>query len=396
MARHTDYYHDENRKVVRKRSRGGLRNSFLWLLDVVMLVLSLVAALALLGGVLSRVVDPQATPLFAFMGLFYQVIYLFNVGCALWWVVRWKRWFFISAAAMLIGGSSIGLFYRSDMTTKPSEVDRSRDDLVVATYNVMNFSDEDAPEGVDNFDSIIGWLNEQGVQIACLQEAYFSSSKSFGDFKEGLRKMSYGFFSHSQADNQHSQTGSGYALLSSYPIVRHSVVGESNNNVYGVWADVKIGRDTLRIFNLHLQSTGITSDERSDTLSPQIIEDTMARAKLSKVVTKMLDNYRARAEQADNTAREIALSPHPVVVCGDFNDTPVSYTYNTILSEGLSDAYMECGRGVEYTFKGLYNLFRIDYILTHQNSFDVKTYDSYNLDYSDHKSIVSILSKRES
>lgn len=396
MARHSDYYHDETRKVQRSRPEGGVRSALRWIVDVAMLVVTAAAAVALLGGVLARIVSPQSTVLFVFAGLFYQITYLVNIACALWWVVRWKRWFFISAVVLLVGYGNIGLFYRPDFKEGGQTIERSREDLVVATYNVMNFSDEDLPEGVSSFHRVGEWLGEQGVQIACLQEVYFSSSKSFAEFRQGLRKMGYGFFTNAQESQEDAQTGSGYAVLSSYPIVRHAVACQSGGNVCGVWADVKIDRDTIRVFNLHLQSTGITSTDRSDTLSPQIMDDTMARAKLSKVAQKMVDNYRLRAEQAKIVAESIDGSPYPVVVCGDFNDTPVSYTYDQIISEGLSDAFVECGRGTEYTFKGLYNLFRIDYILPSEDDFDIKQYDSYDLEYSDHKAVkVTLAPKAE-
>lgn len=394
MARHSDYYHDENRKVQRSRPEGGVRRALLWGVDVVMLVVTVAAAVALLAGVLARVVSPQSTVLFVFAGLFYQIVYLANIACALWWVVRWKRWFFVSAVVLLVGYGNIGLFYRSDFKEGAQTIERSREDLVVATYNVMNFSDEGLPEGVSNYYRVGEWLGEQGVQIACLQEAHFSSSKSFADFRQGLRKMGYGFFTHAQVSKSDAQTGSGYAVFSSYPIVRHAVACEIGDKVCGVWADIKIDRDTLRVFNLHLQSTGITSTDRSDTLIPQIMDDTMAYAKLSNVATKMVDNYRKRAEQAKIVASTIEQSPYPVVVCGDFNDTPVSYTYDQIISEGLLDAFVECGRGTEYTFKGLYNLFRIDYILPSEDDFDIKQYGSYDLEYSDHKAIKVILAPR--
>lgn len=397
MSRHSDYYHDENRKVRRERPRVNSRRVALWLLDVVMLVVTICAAVALLGGLLAKVVNPCTTPIFVFFGLFYQIVYLVNVACALWWVVRWRRWFFLSAAMLLVGCGSIGLFYRSDMKATPAEVATSRGDLVVASYNVMNLGDEGLPEGVSSYSAVVEWLNQQGVNIACIQEAHFSSSKTYADFKAGLRKMGYGFFTSCLKDKPTEQTGPGYVIASAYPIVRHSELGaEGMEQVRGVWADVKIERDTIRIYNLHLQSTGISSEERNATLSPQIIDDTLARAKLSKVVEKMVDNYRLRAAQAEEVAAHIEQSPHPVVVCGDFNDTPVSYVYSTIMDADvdLKDAFVACGRGTEYTFKGLYDLFRIDYLLADLAAFEIKDYHSYDLPYSDHKALKVLLGRK--
>lgn len=384
MARkRADYYYDENRRIKRERPKGAGRALVLWVMDGEMYVVSLASAVALLGGLLAKVVNPEATTIFVFAGLFYQITYLVTLACALWWVVRWKRWFWLSAAMLLVGGGSIGLFYRSDVRQKGEEVVRTREDVTIATYNVMNFNDA--------FNDVAEWLEGQRVQIVCLQEAHFSSGSSFDDFRGKLKKLGYGFFTNGDSNNVDSKTGSGYAVFSTYPIVRHRVADADSLNVNGVWADVKVGRDTMRVFNLHLQSTGITSEEQTATLSHRIVEDSLGRTKLSNVVTKVVDNYRARATEVRNVASLVESSPHPVVVCGDFNDTPMSYTYGHLRSAGLADAFVEKGKGVEHTFKGLYNLFRIDYILPQKDAFEVKTYNSYDLDYSDHKPIVVTL-----
>ena len=110
----------------------------------------------------------------------------------------------------------------------------------------------------------------------------------------------------------------------------------------------------------------------------------------------MVKNYAQRAVQAEQVAEAVEQSPHPVVVCGDFNDTPVSYVYRTIRRAGnLVDSFVEKGRGVEHTFKGLYNLFRIDYILADKEAFEVKSYDSYDEPMSDHKPVVVRLGRDE-
>lgn len=382
------YYYNENRKIRRERPIGGRRRVVWSIVDILLALVSIAAAVALVAGLLSRVISPEKISVLALAGLFFPIIFLVNLFCVLWWVVRWKRWFWFSLVVVLLGAGSIGLYYRSDLLTKPETIDRSRDDVVVASYNVMNFSDEDSPEGVVNFERVAEWTNNQNVQLLCLQEAYFSGDQSFDAFKGKLKKLSYGHFINATPDSDTPSPGSGYAVLSAWPVVARGVVCADSMNVYSVWADVKVGRDTLRVFNNHLQSTGISEEERATTLRPSIARDTLASVKLVAVAEKLMESYRQRAWQSRCVAEAIEKSPYPVVVCGDFNDTPMSYTYRKISSCGLSDAYVEKGKGVEHTFKGLYNLFRIDYVMSDEETFYVKEYDSHDEPMSDHKALV--------
>lgn len=111
------------------------------------------------------------------------------------------------------------------------------------------------------------------------------------------------------------------------------------------------------------------------------------RAKAAKdLILKMKDNYRKRADQADSIHAEIERSPYPVLVCGDFNDTPASYTYRQI-RKGLTDGFRDCGSGYQYTFRQLYKLWRIDYVFY---SKPLKGHECYSPEksYSDHNMVV--------
>lgn len=381
------YYKPEQRKAHKERPAGGRRRAVMTITDLVMVVVSMVAAVALVAALLAKVIDPRDTTLFAFAGLVYQLIYIANVAAMLWWVVRWRKWFVLSLAMVLLGYGNISLFYRSDMKSQQPEVERSKEDLVVASFNVASFSDPNKDDELSAKDLIANWVGEEGINLLCLQESYFYSKEIIESFKEQCGRMNYSLFVSSIPEKRNDDSGSGFTILSAYPIVRHGIADEDENNINAIWADVKIGRDTLRVVNAHLQSTGIDNEERSQTLTAQIIDDTLAKAKLSKVAHKMNDNYRQRAVEADNVAQVVASSPHPVVVCGDFNDPPVSYTYRTIRADKLMDSFVEGGRGTDFTFKGLYNLFRIDYILLEEGHFDVKEYDSFDLGCSDHKAV---------
>ena len=182
----------------------------------------------------------------------------------------------------------MGLFYRSDVSTKPVTVDRSRDDVVVATYNVMNFSDASAEEEVESFDRVAEWVNNKGIRLLCLQEAHFFTEESFQSFRRSLKKLSYGYFINGYTGEESDITGSGYALFSAWPIVRRGVASADSLAVYSVWADIKMGRDTIRVFNNHLESTGISLEERSTTLHPAIARDTLAGEKLLTIADKVV------------------------------------------------------------------------------------------------------------
>ena len=208
------YYRSETRRAGgRKSSKGEV--SLGWsVADVVMLGFTAVAAVALLCALLAGVVNPNSGVLFAFAGLFYPIIWVANLFCAFWWAARWKKHFVVPVVMLLIGSGSMGLFYRSDVSTKPEDVTREKNDIVVVTYNVMNFSNEDAPEGVDNFDRVAEWINAQSPQVVLLQEAHFSGDKSFDEFRSKIKRLPYGYFVNAELNKAGDQSGSGFVLLS--------------------------------------------------------------------------------------------------------------------------------------------------------------------------------------
>lgn len=105
-----------------------------------------------------------------------------------------------------------------------------------------------------------------------------------------------------------------------------------------------------------------------------------------RLLWDMKENFRKRAEQADYIAEEIRRSPYPVVVCGDFNDTPASYTYHR-MKGALTDGFRDAGKGYQYTFRQLKRIWRIDYIF-YSDELKGISYDSPDTPYSDHKMVV--------
>ena len=101
------------------------------------------------------------------------------------------------------------------------------------------------------------------------------------------------------------------------------------------------------------------------------------------MIERLTENNRIRAEQADTLAALVAASPYPVIVCGDFNDTPVSYTYRTVARK-LNDSFRKVGRGYSHTYRGFFDMLRIDYVLF-SDEFEALSYevvDTWGLEQS--------------
>ena len=152
-----------------------------------------------------------------------------------------------------------------------------------------------------------------------------------------------------------------------------------------VWADLKLGRDTVRVFCNHLRSTHIKSDDGEYLMNYRFLTDTARHKKLHSILSRLRYNSISRSHQVDTLEKLIAAAPRARIVCGDFNDTPLSYTYR-LMSRGLQDAFRCKGRGYSHTFRGFYNTLRIDYVLV-SDQFEVLSYEVPAVDFSDHRPV---------
>jgi endonuclease/exonuclease/phosphatase family metal-dependent hydrolase len=177
-------------------------------------------------------------------------------------------------------------------------------------------------------------------------------------------------------------------IYTKFPIVNTGKIEFENTKGNCVqWVDVKIKNETFRIYNVHLQS--IKFDERDyDIMKLNGNNDTIIN-KAESIMLKMKEAWQVRAKQAELLKDHIESCPHKIILCGDFNDTPISYTYNTVVGN-LKDAFIESGSGFSQTYSGRMPSFRIDYILA-DKSFDIYNYELGDKYWSDHKLVQTTL-----
>jgi endonuclease/exonuclease/phosphatase family metal-dependent hydrolase len=186
----------------------------------------------------------------------------------------------------------------------------------------------------------------------------------------------------------------GIATFSKYPIVgRGRLFYEEGHTNFGIFSDVVVRGDTVRVYNVHLQSNYFKEKDYKFIANPdsggekEMINGSKSILKrLKKAVIK-------RSEQVDELRIAINNCPYPFILCGDFNDPPFSYAYQKI-REQLADCYLEKGSGFGVTYLGSFPPYRIDYIL-HSKSIRCDQYQTLNVKLSDHRPIVAWLSLKK-
>lgn len=355
---------------------------------MLMLLATAVSAAMLLFVHLGSVINPNAFWPLAFLTLILPLIMLVNLILMLYWVIAW-RWFFVMPlAALMLSIGSMSTFFKPALKKEYDNKPTYKESIRILSYNVAGFLNmNDHGELVSVADSTLSYLNNINADIICIQEfeANYRNPKSRIDSLLGKWKYNKTFYTHSPDDNEN---GWGLAVYSKYPIVNAGGVQYPSNNG-SMWVDVLVGRDTIHLINNHLQSMNISfyekkmfdiSDQRND----------MERDRLKEVMSKMKENFKLRADQADSLALLISGYGKRTIVCGDFNDTPMSYTYRTMKGE-LIDAFQQSGSGAVSTYRDMLGLFRIDYVF-HSDDILSLEYNTLDNSLSDHNAVqVNIL-----
>jgi endonuclease/exonuclease/phosphatase family metal-dependent hydrolase len=217
--------------------------------------------------------------------------------------------------------------------------------------------------------------------ILCLQEIYTAEEGEISSLshKDGTGTYGYSHIAYAMGNNLRGKYG--IATLSVFPVVNRGELRFSGTYNLAIFTDLKIHNDTIRIYNTHLQSIRLRKREY-DLIKMLNSGEEEAMSEIKDISIRLRYAFRKRAHQAEVLSGHIHESPWPVIVCGDFNDTPVSYTYHKIRGD-LVDAFIESGKGIGNTYSGMFPSYRIDYIL-HSRKLKSMGFETVRVDYSDH------------
>ncbi len=235
-------------------------------------------------------------------------------------------------------------------------------------------------------ENILSFIKNERAGIICLQEFFTLKNTAYSEdsIKNMLKETP---FAHIRYTNlPYEKKGFGIATYSIFPMVNKGTVEFDNSTNISIFSDIKIGNDTIRIYNCHLQSTQLEKDKYNFLDSILFNYNSRHLDEIKNISHRLKDAYIKRAQQVDKLSKHIRNSPYPVLLCGDFNDTPVSYTYHK-LSENLKDAFLETGKGIGNTYFGNFPSFRIDFIM-HDKSIITSDFKTLRVKLSDHHPIV--------
>ena len=343
---------------------------------VVWMTCNLVAVAVLLTADLAAVVPPSKIQVPALLAIGFEALAMLNVVFAVSWLFSSRKsWCLVSVLALLLSLPGLRATFSTTLHPAPAG-ERS---LTVLTYNT-HLLQNNTPVG-DN--ELLRYVLESGADIVCMQEYAVYKDAQYPTFQR-VKNMLTGVYPYTYFDfsvhNQRLQYG--LAVYSKYPLTHKTTIPINATGNGANYCDVLIpdggSTFTVRLFNNHLQSNSILPSEIDSLLSTSA-----QRKNFTTVNTKLSTKLAQRAEQVTVIREAIEASPYPVIVCGDFNDVPASYTYHH-LSRGLKDAFLSTSllrTGHTYVMHGLG--IRIDYIL-HSSKMNATDFHIDRVPYSDH------------
>jgi len=349
-----------------------------------LLAVNVVFAFTLLISYLAVIISPGDFALPAFFGLAYPYLLLINIILVIVWAMLLRFEALISLIIIAFGFNHFSNYIQ--LTRGSGDKNNT---YKVLSYNVRLFNFFEYNNGSTSEKKVIEFIKTQKPDIICLQE-FFLSGNPTQEEAAIITSLGGKYYSHMKVSGSGKNRFYGIITLSKFPIVGKGEIVHQGSSSRSIYTDVLIEKDTIRIFNNHLQSFRLKRMERSF-----IEELTSSDAKQSEMKTlsvSLRKGFVNRALQSQVLKEQVNKSPYPVLVVGDFNDTPVSYSY-TKIRRGLHDSFVNSGYGAGFTYKGNYPPNRIDYIL-YDNSFINSYFEIIKVRYSDHYPIVAYFKKK--
>ena len=331
-------------------------------------ILNFILVLLLIASAFSDFISPEKQILFAYLGLAFPILLLLNICFLAYWLLTKKVLpAIILIVVFVICWKPISVFFPFHLKT---QLPQNEEIIKVLSYNVMSFAYKD--NTIESPNKIIRYIAESDADIVCLQEYLVSSRSNLMSSKDVAKNLPmYPYISEiifSSPENKRYKYG--LAVLSKFPITSSRRIPFPSAYNGSAIHEINVNGKKVFVINNHLESFKLTAEDRSK------YSDIITHANLESlddlrgsIQQKLKQAFLVRAKQARIIADEIKkTNGYYTIVCGDFNDTPISYARRTIKGS-LDDAFVGSGSGMGISYNQNFFYFRIDHIL-HSSSIE--------------------------
>ena len=350
---------------------------------VILYTLNAIVLITLILSSFSVYISPHRFVLFSYLGLLFPFIFVGNLAVFFTWLLfkQWKQTIIHLIVFFICGGA---IYTYCPMHKKTKDIPEGA--IKILTYNVMRFNGLKKDDSGTPPSKILKYIMENDADIVCIQEYGFSKtnnkSLSEKDILDALEKYPYNHYHSLNFPNKNEIFG--LAIFSRFPILSSRKVPYESSYNGSFITELDVNGKNVTLINNHLESNKLSEEERNNYYQMTKEMDTQSIDAFTQTLTKRLTPaFKERATQAQIISDIIKNEENPyIIVCGDFNDTPISYARHKIKGN-LRDAFVDSGFGLGITYNKYRFLFRIDYIMHSEN---IKSYNCEvgDLKNSDH------------
>ncbi len=360
-------------------------------LEVFRWLFALLAALWLIGCQLAALTSPEEQPLLAFFPFTTAAAALLNLLLLLYLVFRRHLLRAALPLIALVAAFPVINAVVGNPLRWPAQSLATRPQIKVLLWNVHGLGIYDLPEDKSVPRKMLQFIKEQDPDVVCLVEFYTNYGDVLKPHSETfLTEGGFRDFRFVWDNTIGSKVYIGMGLFSKLPV---SAIEERwiAKNINLLQSDVSLDSMTkIRIVTLHLESVGLGDQDKAeiDAAKKSLPGVKNSYQMTRKFMSRAIGPFQRRARQADSVAGILAESPYPLIVCGDLNDMPGSYAYNTIRGR-RGDAFADYGKPFGRTYNRISPTLRIDHIFYDTEAFRCVDFKTFRTSLSDHNPVLA-------
>jgi endonuclease/exonuclease/phosphatase family metal-dependent hydrolase len=328
---------------------------------IIFVINSLVAFLLLISYVLPYI-PPKNFASLSVLSLSVPLLILLNFIFFLYWLLRVKKQLLLSLIVLILGWNHISTMYKFSSSNDVEDINN----FSIMTYNVRVLNAFNWLPNKTVRQDVISFIQNENPDVLCIQE-----------YTRGTPIKLVGYHDFNATYDKTAKNG--LVIYSRFPIIKSGSLEFPNTVNNGIFVDIVKQKDTIRIYNLHLQSAKI-----------KIEAVNLKKESSGQLFKQVSSTFKEQQEQVELFLKHKSKCTHKTIVTGDFNNTSYSYIYKAIKGDDFNDTFEEAGNGFGRTFDFKFFPLRIDFILADKD-FKVNGFKTYDIKLSDHYPIKATL-----